>query len=248
MADMSFENAYAATPRSLTSLREGGVSPTIAAQHYYLDGLGPLEVRGMPRVGRLLLTHGAGAGQTSLFMQRLRESLALHGVQVWAIDFAYMQRIWHEDRRRPPPRVESLVDELAVWRDALISLAGDAPSPLWLGGKSMGGRVASLLAARDEASGLALFGYPFHPPGKPERTRLAHWPNLTCPTWVLQGTRDPFGGESEVREYALPATVHVHFLDDGDHDWQPRRRAGHDQAALIEEATRIVAVAMQASE
>lgn len=245
---MSFEHAYAATPRSLTSLHVSGVSPTIAAQHYYLEGLGPLEVRGMPCVGRLLLTHGAGAGQTSHFMQRLRESLALHGVQVWGIDFSYMQRIWHEGRRRPPPRIESLVDELAVWRDALIPLASAAPSPLWLGGKSMGGRVSSLLAARDEAPGLALFGYPFHPPGKPERTRLSHWPNLTCPTWVLQGTRDPFGRESEVREYALPATVHMHFLDDGDHDWQPRRRAGHDQAALIEEAVRVVADAMQASE
>lgn len=245
---MSFENAYAATPCSLTSLHASGVSSTIAAQHYYLDGLGPLEVRGMPCVGRLLLTHGAGAGQTSRFMQRLRESLALHGVQVWAIDFAYMQRVWHENRRRPPPRIENLVDELAAWRDTLTPLAGEAPSLLWLGGKSMGGRVASLLAARDEAPGLALFGYPFHPPGKPERTRLAHWPNLTCPTRVLQGTRDPFGAEGEVRGYALPATAHVHFLDDGDHDWQPRRRTGHDQASLIEEAARVVAAAMSASE
>ncbi|MCI0509362.1 hypothetical protein C8E00_102242 [Chromohalobacter marismortui] len=244
---MSFEHAYAAMPRSLASLRDSGVMPAVAAQHYYLDGWGPLEVCGMPRAGRLLLTHGAGAGQTSRFMQRLRESLVQHGVQVWAIDFAYMQRVWHENRRRPPPRVERLVDELAAWRDALAPLAGAPSAPLWLGGKSMGGRVASLLAARDEAPGLALFGYPFHPPGKPERTRLAHWPTLTCPTWVLQGTRDPFGNESDVREYALPATAHVHFLDDGDHDWQPRRRAGHDQAALIDAAARVVADAMQAS-
>ena len=245
---MSFEIAYAQAPRTLEALSADGVPAVAGACHYHLETLGPLEVRGEPRAGRLLLTHGAGAGQTSPFMQHLREALARQGVQVWAIDFAYMQCMWREGRRRPPPRIDNLVDELAAWRAAVETLARPADVPLWLGGKSMGGRVASLLAAREGAPGLALCGYPFHPPGKPERTRLSHWPQLTCPVQVLQGTRDPFGRDSEVREYALPETARVHFLEDGDHDWKPRRRTGRDQASLIEEAAETLAAAMAPSE
>ncbi len=150
----------------------------------YIDGLGPLEKCGEARLGRLLLAHGAGAGQDAVFMQRLRHALAGEGVQTLALEFAYMQRMRAEQRRRPPPRAERLVEELREWR-AVLDVEGLAPA--WLGGKSLGGRVASLLAAEDDAPGLILCSYPFHPPGKPERTRLAHWPALRCPTLVLAG-------------------------------------------------------------
>ncbi|MCK2184793.1 alpha/beta family hydrolase [Halomonas getboli] len=206
-----------------------------------VEGSGPLEVNGEARLGRLLLAHGAGAGQDSAFMRRLRQALAKRGVQTLAFEFAYMQRMREEGRRRPPPRVERLVDEFAAWRDGAQRLA---PGPLWLGGKSMGGRVASLLAARDGADGLALCGYPFHPPRKPESLRLAHWPDLSCSTLVVQGTRDPFGTREEVAGYALPACAEVHWLEDGDHDWKPRRASGHDQSALIEEGAAAIAMTM----
>ncbi len=206
-----------------------------------LEGLGELEVVGEARLGRLLLAHGAGAGQDSAFMSRLREALAERGVQTLAFEFAYMRRMREEERRRPPPRVERLVDEFADWRDGLLRLA---PGPLWLGGKSMGGRVASLLAARDGAEGLALCGYPFHPPRKPASLRLDHWPRLACPTLVVQGTRDPFGTREEVRGYALPDCAALYWLEDGDHDWKPRRASGRDQTALIEEGAAAIAAAM----
>ncbi|MFP4138503.1 MAG: alpha/beta family hydrolase [Halomonas sp.] len=199
---------------------------------------GPLEVAGEARVGRLLIAHGAGAGQDSIFLQRLRGALAGQGVQTLAIEFAYLQRMRREGRRRPPPGVGSLVEEMAAWRD-LLSHPG--LPPLWLGGKSLGGRVASLLAARDGAAGLALCGYPFHPPRRPERLRLDHWPELACPTLVVQGTRDPFGAREEVAGYALPAVVHLHWLEDGDHDWKPRRASGLTQAALIDQGAAAIA-------
>lgn len=210
----------------------------------YVDGLGPLEKLGEARHGRLLLAHGAGAGQDAEFMQRLRRSLADQGVQTLALEFAYMQRMREEQRRRPPPRAERLVEELRRWREAV---AADGLKPVWLGGKSLGGRVASLLAAEDGAPGLILCSYPFHPPGKPERTRLAHWPALRCPTLVVQGTRDPFGGQDEVRGYTLPACVEVHFLADGEHDWRPRRASRRSQQALIDEAAAVAARHMAAS-
>ena len=208
----------------------------------HLEALGALAIRGEARIGRLLLAHGAGAGQDADFMQRLRRALAERGVQTLAFEFAYMQRMREEGRRRPPPRVDRLTEEFAAWRDAVQRRE---PGPLWLGGKSMGGRVASLLAARDDADGLALCGYPFHPPRKPESLRLEHWPSLNCPTLVVQGTRDPFGTREQVAGYALPACAELHWLEDGDHDWKPRRASGRDQAALIEEGATAIAAAME---
>ncbi|WP_236617143.1 alpha/beta family hydrolase [Litchfieldella anticariensis] len=200
---------------------------------FQIMGQGALEVWGEARHGRLLLAHGAGAGQDSSFMQRLRSALAERGVQTLAIEFAYMQRIREEGRRRPPPKIDRLVDELATWCDIV---SHPSMSPPWLGGKSMGGRAASLLAARDGAAGLILCGYPFHPPGKSENTRLAHWPLLACPVLVVQGTRDPFGGRDEIENYDLPSRTRVHFLEDGEHDWKPRKVSGRTQASLIDEA------------
>lgn len=198
---------------------------------------GPLEVRGEARVGRLLVAHGAGAGQDSTFLECCRAALAERGVQTLAIEFAYLQQMRREARRRPPPRVDRLVDELARWCDLL---SHPSLPPLWLGGKSMGGRVASLLAARDDAAGLVLCGYPFHPPGKPETLRLSHWPLIGCPTLVVQGSRDPFGSREELVGYDL-GSARVHLLEDGDHDWRPRRASGRTQASLIDEAAEVIA-------
>ncbi len=208
-----------------------------------IEGRGPLEVRGTCRNGRLLMAHGAGAGQDSTFLQRLRDALAGQGVQTLAIEFAYLQQMRREGRRRPPPRVDRLVDELSFWCDIVSHV--DLPRP-WLGGKSMGGRVASLLAARDGARGLVLCGYPFHPPGKPERLRLSHWPSLACPTLVVQGSRDPFGNRDEVWGYELPGIARLHWLESGDHDWKPRRTSGRTQAALIDEGAGAIAAFMAA--
>lgn len=194
---------------------------------------GTLTVQGRATVGRLLITHGAGAGLDSKVLVAYRSALADKGVQTLGMEFAYLREMRKRGRRRPPPKVEYLMNELALMCDILTQVSHLSQSALWLGGKSMGGRVASMLAARDGAAGLILCGYPFHPPGKPDRLRLDHWPQLSCPTLVLQGTRDPFGRREEVESYALPECATLHWLEDGDHDWKPRRASGLSQEELI---------------
>ncbi|WP_110716037.1 alpha/beta family hydrolase [Salinicola acroporae] len=198
-----------------------------------------------PTSARFVLCHGAGAGHDSEFLARLRRQLAERGIQVVAVEFDYMTVMGRSGRRRPPPRIETLVDELAGWRRRLTEL--DAQTPLWFGGKSMGGRVASLLATRVDLAGLVLFGYPFHPPGKPDRLRLEHWPKIACPVLLFQGTRDPFGRRDEVEGYRLPTQVECHFMEGGDHDWQVLKRAAHTQSVLIDEAAGHVARRLGAS-
>ncbi|WP_069383378.1 alpha/beta family hydrolase [Halomonas caseinilytica] len=230
--------------RSIDSLDVDGLSQALEQGTGSVEApeaLGPLQVQGECREGRLLLAHGAGAGQDSSFLVELRRALADAGVQTLAIEFEYLRRMRREGRRRPPPRVERLVEELARWREAL---SPHLETPLWLGGKSMGGRVASMLAARDGAAGLALCGYPFHPPRRPERRRLDHWPALRCPTLVMQGERDPFGTRDEVDGYDLPDVAEVHWLKDGEHDWRPRRASGLTQSELIREGARGIAAFM----
>ncbi|MDF3918357.1 alpha/beta fold hydrolase [Salinicola salarius] len=213
---------------------------------HHETALGGFVVEGEARRARLMLCHGAGAGHDSPFLVRLRQQLATRGIQVVALEFDYMATMRKEGKRRPPPRIERLVAELAEWRRALLALDGE--TPLWVGGKSMGGRVASLLATQVEVAGLVLCGYPFHPPGKPARLRLDHWPEIRCPLLLLQGTRDPFGRHDEVEGYDLPAQTECHFLEGGDHDWKPPKRHAQTQSTLIDEAVGHVARRLSASE
>ena len=107
---------------------------------------------------------------------------------------------------------------------------------LFLGGKSMGARVASQLAAEVGAAGFVCFGYPFHPPGKPERTRIEHLQQIGCPGLIVQGTRDPFGKPDEVAAYPLDPALQMHWLESGEHDFRPLKSSGRTQQMLIEEA------------
>jgi hypothetical protein len=169
----------------------------------------------------------------SPFMRQFVTALASYGVQTLSVDFTYMQRMQETGKRRPPPNMAVLVEELGRWQ-ALIQAA--VPGLLWLGGKSMGGRVASLLAAEQPADGLVIAGYPFHPPRTPEKLRLAHWPRVACPALIIQGERDSFGTRQQVEGYTLPSCVQLAWLADGDHDFVPRRASGATQQILIDEA------------
>ncbi len=113
--------------------------------------------------------------------------------------------------------------------------------PLWIGGKSMGGRVATLLASQQACPGVVVAGYPFHPLKAPDKLRLDHWPTTGCPMLILQGERDPLGTREEVASYTLPVNARLAWLKDGDHDFKPRRSSGLTQTVLIDEATRIAA-------
>lgn len=176
---------------------------------------------------RLLLAHGAGAPMDSDFMNAIAEKLAAAGIDTVRFEFPYMARRRREGVKAPPDRAPKL---LAHYRDVMARVAALAPAlPLWVGGKSMGGRIATLLAVDGETpspSGCVVFGYPFHPPGRPEKTRLDHFPDLRGPVLICQGERDPFGNAEEVAGYALPPAVSVEWLPDGDHDLKPRKRSG----------------------
>ena len=112
----------------------------------------------------------------------------------------------------------------------------DVTVPLFIGGKSMGGRVASIVLDESPAAGGICFGYPFHPPGKLDKLRTTHLEVLQKPLFVVQGSRDTFGTKDEVKSYSLPSNIETHFLADGDHSFKPRKRSGFTQDAHILEA------------
>lgn len=207
--------------------------------------LGGVQVCGALGGPRLMLCHGAGAGHESAFLERLRHALAAEGVQVVAVEFAYRRQARLTERRRPPPAVARLVTELGEWQRTLSAMAPQ--TPLWLGGKSMGARVASMLASEEGAAGVVLCGYPFHPPSNPERLRLEHWPTIACPLMLIQGTRDPFGRRDQVESYTLPAHLECHFLEGGDHDWRPLKRSAMTRAAMIDHAAALIGRRLRAS-
>lgn len=176
----------------------------------------------------LLLAHGAGAGMESPFMKQMAKLLAERGVRTLRFEFSYMAARREGGKRRPPPRAELLIGE---YKAAVAAARIQAPKgPLAIGGKSMGGRVASYVAdelfSGGEVQALVCIGYPFHPPNKPAQLRTTHLENITCPALVVQGERDPFGGKSEVAGYGLAPGIGFHWAGDGDHDLGPRGSSG----------------------
>jgi predicted alpha/beta-hydrolase family hydrolase len=186
----------------------------------------------------ILLAHGAGAPMDSAAMDSATQALAAAGLRVARFEFDYMAAR-RSGARKPPPRAESLQDEYLAALDALPKQHargdGGSAAPLIIGGKSMGGRVASMIADRAFAeariAGLLCLGYPFHPVGKPERLRTAHLAALRVPALIVQGTRDPFGTPEEVAGYTLSPAIELLWLEDGDHDLKPRKSvSGHTAA------------------
>ncbi len=171
-------------------------------------------------------------------MTDVASRIAARGIRVVRFEFGYMAAR-RDGVRRPPPRADTLLDE---YRAVLSELGGRVV----IGGRSMGGRVASMIA--DEGldagtvAGLACLSYPWHPPERPEQPRTAHLLGLRTPALVVQGTRDPFGSPAEVASYRLPATIEVLWLDDGDHDLRPRKAvSGVTHAQHLDSAADAVA-------
>ncbi len=166
-------------------------------------------------------------------MQQLVTALNGEGIAVVRFEFPYMHSRRVCGKRAPPNPMPLLLDALrAHWSVFQSQHRG----PLLVGGKSMGGRIASMLADELGASGLLCFGYPFHPPGKPEKTRVAHLSGLRTPTLIMHGTRDSFGKPAEVAQYPLSSAIALHWLESADHDFVPLKRSGSSQAMTIGQA------------
>ncbi|WP_417781290.1 alpha/beta fold hydrolase [Stutzerimonas xanthomarina] len=201
-----------------------------AGQYTQSDEI-PLTRRDQPQgavCASLILAHGAGAPMDSWFMQQMTERLVARGVAVFRFEFAYMASRRIDERKRPPnPQAQLLQQWRAVYRAVRQQTAGQ----LAIGGKSMGGRMASLLADELAADALVCLGYPFHAMGKPEKPRVAHLAELRTPTLVIQGERDALGNRATVAGYALSPAIRLDWLAAADHDLKPLKRSGltHEQ-------------------
>ena len=172
----------------------------------------------------LVLAHGAGAPMDSPFMATIAQALAGEDLRVVRFEFPYMSARRVHRTRSTPDREPVLLD---AWREVIESLGGGRQ--LVVGGKSLGGRIASMVADEARVRGLVCLGYPFHPPGKVPGLRLRHLKSLRTPALVVQGTRDSFGGRGEVGKYELSQQIRIAWIDDGDHSFKPRVRSGRTE-------------------
>lgn len=191
----------------------------------------------------LLLAHGAGAPMDSTFMEKLAAALAAEGIAVARFEFAYMAGRRSGGPRKPPPRADKLIGE---FQTALQTLMNESDGPLLVGGKSMGGRVAAMLAGGGSlpgrVKGVACFGYPFHPTGKPDADwRLSPLEDAKRPVQILQGDRDPFGSRAEIEAITVPDHVALTYLEDGNHDFGPRGKSPATLDGNIRQAAKATA-------
>lgn len=179
----------------------------------------------------LILAHGAGAPMDSDFMNVFAAGISKRGgdrgIRTARFEFPYMAIRRATGKKRPPDRQPIL---LQTWREVIAQLSGQR---LAIGGKSMGGRMATLLAAADEPPEFAAqiqavvcLAYPFHPAGKPDRLRTEHLAGLSTPTLIVQGDRDALGTREEVEGYELSRQIRLHWCPDGNHDLTPRKKSG----------------------
>jgi predicted alpha/beta-hydrolase family hydrolase len=177
----------------------------------------------------IVLTHGAGGGMRTPFLAAIAKAVAGAGFRAVRFEFPYMAA------RKKRPDHQSVL--LETWREVVRELGGG--EQLIIGGKSMGGRIASMVADELHVRGLLCLGYPFHPPGDRQKLRTAHLTELRTPTLIVQGTRDPFGTRAEVETYPLSPAIHVDWIEGGDHSFRNREHL----AKTIDATVRFVTAA-----
>ena len=171
----------------------------------------------------VVLAHGAGAAMDTPFMDAFAEGIASAGYGVVRFEFPYMAERRTTGKKKPPNTAKRLIES---WHAVLDSIKA---KNIVIGGKSMGGRIASLIADEVKATGLICLGYPFHPVGKPEKLRTEHLEKLKTPTLIVQGERDNFGKRDEVKGYKLSRKIKFAWITDGDHSLKPRKASGLTQ-------------------
>ncbi|MCA4022523.1 alpha/beta fold hydrolase [Vibrio vulnificus] len=175
-----------------------------------------------------IFAHGAGAPMEHAFMTAVAQGLAKEGIRVVRFNFPYMAKRAEDGKKRPPDRAPKLLE---AFSEVIASVTDD---PVIIGGKSMGGRMASLLSEHPLVKGIACLGFPFHPPGKPEKFKGEHLQTLSKPTLILQGERDTFGTQTECQQFEFSSMVRLAFLPDGDHSFKPRKSSGYTEAGNVQ--------------
>ncbi|CAK1985444.1 alpha/beta fold hydrolase [Vibrio crassostreae] len=174
-----------------------------------------------------IFAHGAGAGMDHEFMQSVAKGLAFKGIRVIRFNFPYMIKRAEDGKRRPPDRAPKLLE---AYQEIIEQTDADK---LVIGGKSMGGRMASHLSELDKVAAMACLGFPFHPSGKPEKYKGEHLAELAKPCLILQGERDTFGKREEFADFNLSDSIRVEFIPDGDHSFKPRKSSGYTEQQNI---------------
>jgi predicted alpha/beta-hydrolase family hydrolase len=176
-----------------------------------------------PQKGKtFIFAHGAGAPMDSDWMNILVEKLVARNIRVVRFEFPYMKEVRLQGKKRPPNSAKILRES---WHE-VIDLFKEVKD-LYIGGKSMGGRMASLVADEVKVKGLILLGFPFHAPGKDVGDRIHHLETLKKKTVIFQGDRDVMGNYNDVKKYKLSKKIKVTWLEDGDHSFKPRKKTGH---------------------
>ncbi|CAB0149795.1 hypothetical protein PSI9734_00374 [Pseudidiomarina piscicola] len=180
---------------------------------------------------RVIFAHGAGAGLQSDFMQYIALGLAMNDIEVVRFNFPYWQKFMDTGVRRPPNPMPQLEHSMRTVVEQF-----DDNKPLVLMGKSLGSRVAFRLADDVGAVAAIALGFPFHPVGKPDKLRVNDLVNHCAANLIIQGERDGFGKPAEVATYPLPESIELHWLNYGDHSFEPTKRSGLERRALWQDA------------
>ena len=175
-----------------------------------------------------VFAHGAGGPMDGAFMNTVAEGLAANGIRVVRFEFPYMAARRTGGKRGAPDREPVLLDS---WREVINELGGGPK--VSIGGKSMGGRMATMIADEMRVRSQICLGYPFHPPGAPHKLRTKHLADLKTKTLIIQGERDMFGTREEVTTYKLSSAIRIEWIRDGDHSFKPRAGSGMTNAGNI---------------
>ena len=179
-----------------------------------------------------LFAHGAGAPMDSDWMNELSEKLSARGIHVIRFEFPYMEERRVNGKKRPPNTKKVLIE-------TFIQKVEEQNKPVFIGGKSMGGRISTLIMDHPSVLGSVCYGFPFHAPGKTPGDRILHLETLQKHVLILQGERDSMGLPSEIKSYELSDKINVHYLKDGDHGLKPRKKSGLTLSENLDEASEV---------
>lgn len=196
-------------------------------------------------IAQIIFAHGAGADMSHEFMEQVSILLNKEKINVLRFNFPYMDKRIELGKRYPPDRMPKLIDcYKCVISDLQLKDINKIAIPLFIGGKSMGSRVAVTIAADDDIAeviqGVFCIGYPFHPSKKAEKLRLEPLQNTQKPVLILQGDRDTLGSQLEIESYDVSRLCRTIFLPDGDHSLKPRVKSGFTQQQHIETAVNAI--------